>query len=228
MKTLNDFFSKIYCINLDSRPDKYDLCLKEFKKINIDVERISAIDGKKYFKRGMNRNAGCYGLLQTKLMIYNDAIKNNYNNILILEDDVMFVENFNEKFFSKINNLPSDWDMLYIGGNNIFTKGKYIPITGDIKFEINKNNYKKLNHELVKTTWTQTTHAIGINHKFIDPLLSFIKRNPKVSNDMGHPYLQQEGYNAYVFMPSLALQRPSFSDIENMYINYNEDPRWAF
>lgn len=228
MKTLNDFFSNIYCINLDSRPDKYELCLEEFNKININVERVSAIDGKKIFKKGMNRNAGCYGLLQTKLKIYDDAINKKYNNILILEDDVTFIDDFNEKFFSKIDYLPDDWDMLYIGGNNIFDKGEYIPITGDIDFKINKENYKQLDYELVKTTWTQTTHAIGINNKFINPLLSFINNNPKVPNDLGHPYLQQKGYNAYVFMPSLALQRPSFSDIENKYINYNEDPRWAF
>jgi len=228
MKTLNDFFSKIYCINLDSRPDKYKLCLEEFNKINIEVERVPGIDGKKYFKPGMNRNAGCYGLLQTKLKIYNDAIKNNYDNILILEDDITFVNKFNQKFFEKIDKLPDDWDMLYIGGNNIFAKGNYTAITGNVNFNINKENYKKLNYELVKTTWTQTTHAIGINKKFINPLLSFIKKNPQIPNDMGHPYLQQRGYNAYVFMPSLALQRPSFSDIENKFIDYNKDSRWAF
>lgn len=228
MKTLNDFFSNIYCINLDSRPDKYELCLDEFKKINIKVERISGIDGKKIFETGMNRNAGCYGLLQTKIKIYHDAQQKKYDNILILEDDVEFINNFNKLFFSKIEFLPNDWDMLYIGGNNIFQKGEYTPITGNINFKINKNNYKNLNYELVKTTWTQTTHAIGINKKFINPLLSYIQDNPKVPNDLGHPHLQQKGYNAYVFMPSLALQRPSFSDIENQFIDYNKDPRWSF
>jgi len=40
MKTLNEFFSKIYCINLDKRVDRYEESLIEFKKIisNFDDE----------------------------------------------------------------------------------------------------------------------------------------------------------------------------------------------
>ena len=51
MKTLNDFFEKIYCINLNRRMDRYKECVEEFKKINANVERFSAIDGIPVFRQ---------------------------------------------------------------------------------------------------------------------------------------------------------------------------------
>lgn len=228
MNTLNDFFSKIYCINLDSRPDRYNECLTEFQKLNIQVERMSGIDGRLHLTPGLNISPGAYGLLLTNIKIIEIAMVNEYKNILILEDDVMFIDNFYEKFFDKIKHLPENWDLLYIGGNNLFNKGSFNLITGDVNFTPTKDNYRMLNHELCKTTWTQTTHAVGINSRFYDTLMNSIRKNMALPIDLQYCYLQQEGYNAYTFLPSLALQRASFSDIENVYIDYNKNNRWSF
>ena len=221
MKTLNDYFSKIYCINLDRRTDKYEQCLEEFEKIKITVERISAIDGIQYFKTGIHKNAGAYGLLLTNIKIIEEARLNNYKNILILEDDVKFIENFNEKFNSKIDSLPNNWNLLYLGGNNQFNIGKFNLVTGDTNFVITKENYKTLDYELCKTTWTQTTHAVAINSNFYNTIMFGISGNFEYPIDNIYCILQQEGCNAYTFLPSLALQRPSFSDIENCFCDHN-------
>lgn len=222
MKTLNDYFSKIYCINLDKRTDKYKDCLKEFKKIDIEVERVSAIDGAPLFKPELNTKAGAYGLFLTNLKIIEDAIKNDYESILILEDDVMFIDNFNKLFNAKVDSLPDDWHLFYLGGNNYFNLGKFNLVTGDKNIKVDETNYRKLNHELCKTTWTQTTHAMAINSTFYRLLLSGLARHNTVPIDRAYCYLQQEGAcNAYTFLPSLALQRPTVSDIEGMYIDYN-------
>ena len=222
MKTLNEYFSKIYCINLDSRPDRYNECLREFKKLNIDVQRVSGINGKLYFRPGLNLSAGAYGLLLTNIRIIEDAIMNEHKNILVLEDDVKFIDIFYKIFNEKITLLPNDWDLLYLGGNNVFHQGKFNLITGDKNFKVTKENYKTLNHELCKTTWTQTTHAVAINSKFYDILMDSIRKNMTQPIDLQYCILQQAGYNAYTFLPSLALQRPSFSDIENVYVDYNK------
>ena len=112
--------------------------------------------------------------------------------------------------------------MFYLGGNNMFDRGgTFIPITGDLSFNINKYNYKQLNHEIVKTTFTQCAHALALNNKFLIQLLDFIHLNPTIPVDNHHFLLQQMGYKAYIFMPSIALQRPSFSDIEKINVDYN-------
>ena len=228
MKTLNEYFSKIYCINLDSRPDRYNECLREFKKLNIDVQRVSGINGKLYFRPGLNLSAGAYGLLLTNIRIIEDAIMNEHKNILVLEDDVKFIDIFYKIFNEKITLLPNDWDLLYLGGNNVFHQGKFNLITGDKNFKVTKENYKTLNHELCKTTWTQTTHAVAINSKFYDILMDSIRKNMTQPIDLQYCTLQQTGYNAYTFMPSLVLQRPSFSDIENMFMDYSKNNANSF
>jgi hypothetical protein len=109
-----------------------------------------------------------------------------------------------------------------LGGNNLFETGNFNLITGDKNFKVTKENYKTLKHELCKTTWTQTTHAVAINSKFYNILIDSIRKNMTQPIDLQYCVLQQAGYNAYTFLPSLALQRPSFSDIENVYVDYNK------
>lgn len=228
MKSLNDFFEKIYCINLDTRVDKWDECKKEFKKLGINVERFSAINGNPIFKDGMNLTAGAYGLMLTHQEIMIEVALNNYKNVLILEDDVTFIDNFYNYFFDKIKSLPEDWDLLYLGGNNHFHQGEFKLVTGDPNMMVHKYNYRKLNHELCKTTWTQTTHAVSINNKAYGDVLDHIRKfNNKPIDDIFR-IMQQSGYNAFTFLPSLALQRPSISDIENRFVDYNKNYDFNF
>lgn len=223
MNTLNNFFDKIYCINLDKRIDKYNECLIEFEKLNIKVERFPAIDGSPIFKQGMNLTAGAYGLMLTHKQIIKNVINNNYKNVLILEDDVTFINNFYEFFYNKIESLPNDWDLLYLGGNNMFHRGKFNLITGNPNMLIHKYNYRSLNYELCKTTWTQTTHAVAINNKAFTNVNNYLNNYHNKPIDDIFCMMQQSGYNVYTFLPSLALQRPSISDIENRFVDYNNN-----
>ena len=54
---LKDNFEKLYCINLDSRPDRWALAQEEFKKYGIEdiVERFPGLIGNK--KPGWNRRS---------------------------------------------------------------------------------------------------------------------------------------------------------------------------
>lgn len=222
MKTLNNYFEKIYCINLDSRPDRYGESLQEFQKIGIDVQRVSGVLGSDVFKSGLNRSAGAYGVFLTHVKILKEAMRNNYENILILEDDVVFIDGFNEIFNQRITALPDDWDLLYVGGNNIFGKDEFILVDGDVDYEINHDTYKQLDHRLCKTKWTQCAHALGINGKAYQTLMVGMERFSHKPIDRVHRLLQRRNeVNAYVFMPSLALQRSGYSDIENRYVDYD-------
>ncbi|NBO22104.1 hypothetical protein EBU94_02015, partial [bacterium] len=119
--SLNGFFDKIYCINLDKRPDRWDECVQEFKKHRMIVERFSAADHNHPIvpkQLDATTNNGNAGLVASNILILQDAIANGYKNILILEDDVAFVDDLNEKFAEWSKDVPENWDMLYLGGNN--------------------------------------------------------------------------------------------------------------
>lgn len=47
--------------------------------------------------------------------IVKDILKNNYKSALILEDDVVFVDNFVEKYNQYLSALPEDWDACWVG-----------------------------------------------------------------------------------------------------------------
>lgn len=58
---------------------------------------------------------GELGHLASFLKIFQDALKKNYQKILVLEDDAVFVNDFRDKFFKSYNELPNDWSLLYLG-----------------------------------------------------------------------------------------------------------------
>jgi GR25 family glycosyltransferase involved in LPS biosynthesis len=54
-------------------------------------------------------------LAHKHIKIYEDIVKNNNNFSLVLEDDVVFCDDFVQKFNFNIYNTPKDWDFIFIG-----------------------------------------------------------------------------------------------------------------
>ena len=95
---LNDKFNKIYCINLKSRTDKRNKIEEQAKKYNLDINYFDAV------AKPDNPMRGC---LESHLEILKLAKRDNLDNVLILEDDCVFLRG------GELNNLPDNWDMLY-------------------------------------------------------------------------------------------------------------------
>jgi GR25 family glycosyltransferase involved in LPS biosynthesis len=222
MKTLNNFFNHIYCINLLHRTDRWEEMSKEFLKHFLTVERFEAINGKDIFQPGLNRHAGAYGNLLTNIKIFEDAILKKYKSILIFEDDVHLNDNINERFWKKIEYLPDDWNLLYLGGNNQFDWGSFEMITGDKTIKITKQNYNTFDCELVKTKWTQCAYALAYNNNIFVDFLERLKvwKEPA---DILQPLLQSHNiYKAYVFLPTLVKPKAGYSDVGGGYVDYNQ------
>jgi GR25 family glycosyltransferase involved in LPS biosynthesis len=214
---INEYFDKIYCINLPERKDRWQQCEGEFKKHNINVVRY---DGKRGQQTG-RLTPGEVGLILTNIQILQEAVANNYEKILIMEDDVVFVDDFNKKFEEKIGFLPNNWGTIHLGGNHHFHMGKFKCISKEIDFELDRNNYKQLDYEICKTCWSQTTHAVGIHKSMYQLLLAnFLSFTNQL--DIVYCALQRsQQFETYAFIPSLVLQRASFSDIQNRVVDYN-------
>lgn len=104
------FADRIYCINLDSRTDRWLQVSDEFRRIGIDqsVERVSGIvDG--------DPRIGC---LRSHQWCVNDALKHGYRRILVLEDDVHFYDVKPEAASAAVDFLDTNdrWDLFYLGG----------------------------------------------------------------------------------------------------------------
>ena len=121
MSILSKYFDKIYCINLNRRPDRWFNVTKEFVRVGFDeIERFEATDGEtmdltEFGKLKMTR--GHFGIIDTQFRIIKEAKEKGYKNILILEDDVYFSEEIGN-LISYMDLVPNDWDMLYFGGSH--------------------------------------------------------------------------------------------------------------
>ena len=105
MKSLNDLFDKIYCINLEKDKDRLNHMIKLSKDFNFIFTRINAIDYKEERVRGIYKNlsndcriktdptgpiaAGAIGCALSHIEAIKDAKKNAYKSILLLEDDLL-------------------------------------------------------------------------------------------------------------------------------------------
>jgi GR25 family glycosyltransferase involved in LPS biosynthesis len=212
MNVLNEYFDKIYCINLDRRPDRWSECEDIFNKMDLKVERFSACDGQ-LINTGYGKvyNGELGGTISHTRMIKH--IKDQeLDKVLILEDDIEFCNNFEDNFKNAVKDLPDEWDMFFFGGNHT---GGCIPISPNIG----------------KVCRTLALHSYGINKKAVDTIYENMIRfightlccnkqlEPSVAADFYMAKLQPH-LNCYSITPNLTWQRESFSDLQQDVMNY--------
>jgi GR25 family glycosyltransferase involved in LPS biosynthesis len=129
---ITSYWNKIYCVNLYFDDDKRNKMLKYCYLLNSNPDNFfyegilgknlpslnKLIDLNYYSSHSINKDLkiGTIGLNITQRNILKDAIDNNYNNILLLEDDISFNSNYFiilDKIFKKYTNI----DVLYLGAS---------------------------------------------------------------------------------------------------------------
>ena len=146
--------SKIYFINLDRRPDRYEHFLKQCSEKFIDfskVIRFKAIDGNSYnfndielsmFKnvdyKGKNYEKNIMGNQLSHINILKDMIQNEYEYIIIFQDDVILKKDFIKEINNIIDNIPIDAEIVNIGYHKFASFNTFIP------YDLNNNEEKEL------------------------------------------------------------------------------------
>lgn len=210
---LNNFFDKVYCINLDRRPDRWEKSIKEFEKHNIEAERFTAQDGQLLNIDFDKPYKGELGGTISHLNVIKEAKRLNLKNVLILEDDVEFINDFNKVFKEKYNYIPNDWDSLYFGGNH----------TGGIQ---------KINPFIGKIFRTYAIHAYAVKNTIYDIIIEYLeykveqtlKSKTKLPVSVAADYFiadLQPSNNFYAFNPPLAYQKIGYSDLQQTVVNYS-------
>ena len=122
-----DYFDRIFCINLDSRPDRWELAQSEFDKVGIldRVERVTALtiaempyDPRPVKNRDASDLLGQFACASSHNKCTKLAMQYNAKNYLVFEDDFYF-KNFDKDYLNTcINELPSDWRLFSFGYND--------------------------------------------------------------------------------------------------------------
>ena len=135
-----DAIDRIFYINLHNKTERKEHLLEQCVKhcLPMDkVERFEAIDGSTYEfskqERDMFMNADFIKCLKTASIIYQKMMGNqlshynilkimkerNYENIIILQDDVIFKDNFVSYVNRIMANIPEDAEIINIGMHKI-------------------------------------------------------------------------------------------------------------
>lgn len=204
--TINKFFDAVLVTNLDHRTDRMDSLLIELDRFNIEASKTKTFNGHELFPTMPRLEAGYKGTILTHLNALKYAKQNNLKNILILEDDVRFSEKYIHLLDEMIKQLPADWDMFYVGGND-----KH-PLTILYPYADNLRKIGKL----------FTTHAYSVNAKCFDFLIQHLESNIENAIVIDVLYTQvQPQLNCYMATPNLAWQQEGFSDVVGCAMNYN-------
>ena len=199
----------ILYINLDHRIDRKNLIETEIKKIKIDnlhIVRINAI---------LNKLCGHIGCGKSHILALETAIENDWNSVLILEDDFEFTENITNinVFFDKIEKINMTYDVLLLATCN--------------------ENIKDCEYDFIKKSmWSTTTPAYIVNKHYYKTLLENFKESVVIMENELNNHINNNGINKlnyctaidqhwnilqgkdnfYVANPVLGTQRNSWSD----------------
>lgn len=209
---INEYFDRIFIINLKKRNDRKENMIKKLEKANItNYEFIEAIDGNDepyyslYHTRLTNglffENPNVFGVLFSVLKVLIWSKKKNYNKILILEDDAIFHKDFSNVFNERIKKIPK-WKLLYFG-----TSMKKWRLEQRCKIEKSKN--------FLRAEGTITGgFGLGINSSIFEELIYYL-RNTSSPWDIGPLKIinKKYGNEVIIFFPYLIICHTEDSNI---------------
>ena len=205
-------FDKVYCISIKERKDRQKNVIKECLKVNLNFE---------FMLVNKNIENPIRGCLESHLKCIKKALESNYDNILILEDDILFnIDGINELIEKNTIQIPKEFDILYLG------------------YHI--NNGFKFTDNVIKALSTQTTHCYVLNKRIFQYIIDNIEKEwssiPEYSErnyleklinwncraiDLFYAkWVNHRRNNSFALYPILGFQYPNYSDIENRMIDY--------
>ena len=240
---MEKYVDNVYLINMDKDTERLEKVTKECKKFNINFERFSGVNPLKLSKKELNKyvsktcqNICPYGLIGcgvSHMKIYEDALKNNYKNILVLEDDVYFDEKLYEELNKAMTELPEDYDILYLGCFGICDKEQVYNMDLNLLFHLYTNFLrkckstckneceKKLNNKykyLHIPEFPLSAHGLIISNKGCRKLLNLIEKlNYHIDTTIA---LKSNELNIYITKKRLIYQTWNDSKNSSMSSNY--------
>jgi GR25 family glycosyltransferase involved in LPS biosynthesis len=115
---------KIFCISLKKNIERKNIISNQNQKLNITF--FDGVDGKKFGFKSIESKKndfddnkiiipGRIGCFLSHYMLWNHLLYLDDEEFIIIEDDAIFKNNFEEKFINYKHQLPSDWQYVFLG-----------------------------------------------------------------------------------------------------------------
>lgn len=225
MNPINKHFSKVYVINMEKDVHRMAEISTMLNQEGIHFERFEAINGSKLPKHQKDSSVtpicnvlctnsiiGC-GL--SHLTLWRKVAEEDLRNALILEDDMFFVDDYREVLDKAMQQLPEDWDIMYLGCMGLCEKSKKYDNPFMSIFHLLKTvNNKYESENIFVPEFPVALHAYAISNAGSKKLIDMIdKVNYHIDFEIA---VRQQNLNIYSCHPNIAYQRSEDSNITKL------------
>lgn len=208
-------FDKIYCIHLPEEKKRFDLLQVELSRFNLQsrTEYIHADPPSKNFKmNNMRRNSrGEFGVNLSQIKAIVHATVSNNQCPLFIEDDIVFAPDTIDRLNEAIEELPENWELLYLGGHP--------------RGPIPQYQAKRYSKNLVKIGRFSFAECYAINNKNGLLLKFFDEWTDRISKEKAMYDIILGDFaakcNAYCVYPLISKQYTGMSSISGKYDDKN-------
>jgi glycosyl transferase family 25 len=205
-------FEATRIINLKAREDRRREITSEFRRlgINLDSEKVRFHEAARFAEAAPFPSLGAKGCYYSHLAVLEEARANNFENILVLEDDCDFIGDIESKFLRATEELRGkEWDFFF-GGHE------------DVACDENSHAIQQIK----SGTWVRGTHFVAFSKKAIDAIVPYLQK--EIQHLAADPVGGARGIDAaythfgrefpefryFIAWPKLAYQRPSRTDVQ--------------
>ena len=201
MDHLAGYFDRVVVINLKRRPDRLDAFWEEIERANWPFAKpqvFHAIDGNKVpSPHDWDAGGGAWGCMQSHRQILEQAIMDEVDKLLVLEDDMCLSSDFVQRITDFLARVPRDWGQLMLGGQH------------------SEDSTSRVKKDIVRCTNCQRTHAYAIRGRFMRALYrQWVSTSGHCDHRMGEI---QGRYRVYAPDPFIFGQAEGKSDISGAF-----------
>ena len=224
MHPLNEFFEKVYCINLVERPDKRKNMQTKFDKLGIEVEWFDAVkyDFAPFVVKAINtvrgkQQGGSFndhqpyeiGAALSHYTVIKKALLEKRKQIFVFEDDVLFDKKFNDKIEKYLDNIPDNANMIMFYS---------------FMYEL-KEQHKRVNSRWITAFNAWSLMAYGMDAKMMEAYIKFQNNFFTVSDVASFKLQEDPNLNVYSAVPSICIPNSELgSNIRGENMNYKTSP----
>lgn len=223
MFSLNDYFNQVFVINLDRDKERLIEVGSEFKKINTKFERHAGViptpeDRRLYASAICQKTCpnSVLGIYMAHRQLWEYVVKEKLPSAVIFEDDVRFTSDIDEVLPKAFEELPANWDILYLGCISCY-KPSILLSLADISSLT--RGFKEYSEHLVVPPLTLGLHAYAITYEGAKKLLNLL---PNVTNHVDNMIsMKLDNLEYYALRPIVAYQDEKYLILSN---NTNNAP----
>jgi len=219
MSFTNKIVDKVYVINLDKDNKRLETITTSLDNQNIEFQRFDAILGSTVTEDSRITKPcnifctdGMKGCALSHRTVWETMIENNYEYIMVLEDDSHINTSFDTDLQLLWSNIPEDFDILYLGSH--FYCGD-TSLYNRITTAAFQKNVQEINSGLYQVEGCGGFHAYIIS---LECAKKFVEQSIRFHIDIdAMTYIKENNLKAYAYQPVLVTSGNNESNLSSSY-----------